>query len=102
MRMKFTLAALASATTLIWVKMAGDNSIKVGNSFSSAKGSCKSRWVFKLDGTLGLYLKNMNEMVHHLIIRDGWNLRADMLEGIYIVKNTTSLFDSCELISGTT
>ena len=38
MRMKFTLATLASAMTLIWVKMAWDNSIKVGNLFQQPKG----------------------------------------------------------------
>ena len=38
MRMKFTLATLASATTLIWVKMAGDNSIKARQPVQQAKG----------------------------------------------------------------
>ena len=38
MRMKFTLASLALAMTLIWVKTARDNSIKVGNLLSNLKG----------------------------------------------------------------
>ena len=42
----------------------------------------------------------MNEVVQYLIIRDGWNLGADMLESIYVASNTTSLLDSCELILG--
>ena len=61
--MKYILATLASETTLIWVKMTRDNSVKVGNSLSGPKGSCKSRWVLKKDVTLGIYLKIMNEMV---------------------------------------
>ena len=47
MRIKLTLAALELAIALIWVKMAGDNGIKVGNILSNPKGSCKSRWVLK-------------------------------------------------------
>ena len=43
----------------------------------------------------------MNKMVLHLIIRDEWNLGAEILESIYIASNTTSLLDSCELILGT-
>ena len=46
-RMKFTLATLASVTTLIWDRMARDNSIKVGNLFSNLKCSCKRRWVLR-------------------------------------------------------
>ena len=39
MRMKFTFAALALAMTLIRVRMARDNSIKVVNMLSNPKGS---------------------------------------------------------------
>ena len=31
MRLKFTMTSVASATALIWVKTAGDDSIKVRN-----------------------------------------------------------------------
>ena len=43
----------------------------------------------------------MNKMVQYLIIRDGWNLGADMLESIYIASNTTSLLNSYQHILGT-
>ena len=43
----------------------------------------------------------MNEMVQYLIIKDGWNLRADMLKSIYVASNTANLLDSCKLILGT-
>ena len=42
----------------------------------------------------------MNEIVLHLIIRDGLNLVEDTFESIYEASNTTSLLDSRELISG--
>ena len=100
MRMKFTLATLALAMTLIWVIIARDNSNKTGHLLSNLNGSCKSRWVLKKDGILGLCLKTTNIMVQYLIIRDGWNLREDTLESIYIASNTTRLFESCKLILG--
>ena len=61
--MKLTLATLALTMTLIWVKMTRDNSIKAGNSLRNPKGSCKSRWVLKYNGILGLHLKTTNETV---------------------------------------
>ena len=39
-------------------------------------------------------------MVYYLIVRDGQNPEADILESIYIASNTTSLLDSCEFILG--
>ena len=42
----------------------------------------------------------MNEMDLFLIIRDGWNLGANILDRIYISSNIASLLDSCKLITG--
>ena len=39
--------SLASATALIWVKMAGDNNMKVGNILSNLKDNSKIRWILK-------------------------------------------------------
>ena len=58
-----TLTTLALTKTFIWTKVMGENSIKVGNTLSNTKGSCKSRWVLKEDSPLGLYLKNRNKIV---------------------------------------
>ena len=41
MGVRFTLATLASATTLIGVRMARDNSIKVGNMLSNLRAASK-------------------------------------------------------------
>ena len=61
--MKFTLAALTSAMTLIGFNMLRDYSFKAGNMFRNSKGSYKIRWVLKYYGMLGLLLKTTNEMV---------------------------------------
>ena len=47
MRVKFTLAAFSLAMALIWIKMARDYSIKVGNKLSNLNSNCKSKWVLK-------------------------------------------------------
>ena len=47
MRLKFTTSALASAMALIGVKLAGDNSIKVGNMLRNPKSSYKSKCILK-------------------------------------------------------
>ena len=39
-------------------------------------------------------------MLQHVIIRDGWNLKANMLENIYAASNITSLLDKNNLILG--
>ena len=62
-RVEYTLATLALAMALIWVKTARDNCIKVGNILSNPKNSCKSKWFPKYNGILGHHLKTTNKMV---------------------------------------
>ena len=47
MRLIFIISDLASAMALIGVKLAGDNSIKVGNMLRNPKSSYKSRCILK-------------------------------------------------------
>ena len=62
MRVRFTLTALTSTKSLIWVEVSGDNSIEVVKMLSNLQCSSKSRWFIKKDSMLGLHLKVTSEM----------------------------------------
>ena len=65
---------------------------------SNPKCICKSIWVLNVNSMLGLYLKTINIVIQHLIIRYRSNLGADILVSIYIASIITSMLDSCKLI----